>query len=424
MNVKGKNVVILGAGISGKGAAELLSCQGASEIHLLGRASEGVTDGEGPLAEKYLERAHLLIKSPGIPWEHSLVQKASLSGIDVVGEADFACSFIKTPLIAVTGTNGKTTTVNWLEEAFRRAGVRVACGGNVGTPVSELVEKSSDWEVLILELSSFQLERIRFIHPEIGVILNITPSHSERYRCFEDYKRAKWGICTEMESQDLLLVPNDESIIPTSIKCRVGAVERGGCPLSFRNFSFSGEHHRGNAAFCVKVLEEFSRRHGKDREALLAGMQETLDNFEGMPHRIESVQTSMPGVSIYNDSKSTNGQSVLAALESLSDAPSPFFLILGGALRGERVPFPSTFWEVFKDRVDRVFFYGEAGKELFERFSLEISSCYTNSLDELCGEIRREGNFKTLLFSPGFPSFDQFDSYMARGDAFKEAFLG
>ena len=418
MNVKGKSVVILGAGVSGRGAAELLTSQGVADIYLLGRESEGVIDGEGTQAEEYLESSDFLVKSPGIPWEHPLLQKASLLGIDVVGEADLACSFIQTPLIAVTGTNGKTTTVAWLKEAFERAGVRAGCGGNTGIPVSALVKESSAWEVLILELSSFQLERVRFLHPEIGVILNISPSHSERYRGFDDYRRAKWGLFKKMEASDLLLVPADGSVLPSNCRCRIESIQEREESLSFERFSLPGRHHRENAAFCVKVLKEFARRHSGDEKALLKGMQETLDNFRGISHRIERV-----GEHIYNDSKSTNWYSTLAALDALSDAPAPFFLILGGALRAEKVPIPSHFWDVVRSRVDKVFLYGEAGGELYERFSSEISCYYMESLEELCGEIRHRKNFETLLFSPGFPSFDQFENYMARGDAFKRAIL-
>ena len=426
MNVKGKRVVILGAGVAGKGAADLLAHQGASDIHLFGRAAEGVIDGESHQAQQELERADLLVKSPGVPWEHSLLQKALTLGMEVVGEADLACSYIDTPLIVVTGTNGKTTTVGWLEEAFRRAGVAVGGGGNMGIPVSALVEESRDWEVLILELSSFQLERVRFLQPEIGVILNITPSHSERYRDFEDYRKAKWGITTKMESQDLLLIPEGEAPVGSAPRCRVESVGKTDEALSFSGFTLPGQHHQANAAFCVKVLQEFARRHGKNEKALVAGMQETLDNFRGIPHRIEPVETGLRNVYIYNDSKSTNPQSTLAALEALADAPAPFFLILGGATRQKGVDIPATFWEAVAKRVDKVFFYGESGEEIYHQITSEIPSVscnYIYSLEELCGEIHSKGNFRTLLFSPGFPSFDQFESYMARGDAFKAAFL-
>ena len=331
-----------------------------------------------------------------------------------------ACAFIHIPIIAVTGTNGKTTVVTWLEQAFRRAGVKVGLGGNVGVSVSELVEQACQWEVLILELSSFQLEGIRHLHPQIGVVLNISESHGERYESFEDYRAAKAGMAVNMRAEDILLVPGDGSFVPDA-RCRIEKVS--GSSLCFDRFVPKGKHHRINAAFCAKVLEEFARRHGKDREKLLAGMQETLDNFRGIPHRVEPVETSLEGVQIYNDSKSTNWNSVVAALESLADASAPFFLILGGAQRGGARPVSREFLSIVEKRVDGLFLYGEAGEDLAGRLPSQIPCRHIPSLNELCRVLRREGGFATLLFSPGFPSFDQFDNYKARGDAFKGAFF-
>ena len=421
MNLKEKKVIVLGARVAGRAAAGLLTGQGAGEVWVLGRPAEGVPDAQGSEGKELLRKADLLVKSPGIAWSHPLLQEAAALGVEVVGEADLACAFIQIPIIVVTGTNGKTTTVGWLQEAFRRSGVKAGVGGNTGEPVSALVEQASRWEVLVLELSSFQLERIRHLHPEIGVILNISPSHAERYQCFEDYKAAKANIATNMTLRDLLLVPADGSFL-SNMNCRVDRVN-GKESLSFNNFAWGGRHHRTNAAFCVKVLEEFARRHDKDRDTLILGMQETLDNFSGLPHRIEPVKTTLKGRYIYNDSKSTNWQSVLAALEALVDAPSPFFLIVGGALRGAERSIEGDVLLALKKRVDRLYLYGEVGEKLISRLPGNISSHYIPSLRELCKDLRREGNFKTLLFSPGFPSFDQFENYAERGEAFRAAFL-
>ena len=423
MDLKDKNIIVLGAGVAGQGAANLLRNQGAREVWILGRPEEGVIDGESTRGEELLKKADFLVKSPGIAWTHPLLQKAANQGVEVVGEADFACAFISIPLIVVTGTNGKTTTVGWLEEAFRRSGVRAGVGGNTREPVSTLVERTNEWDVLILELSSFQLERIRYIHPQIGVVLNISSSHTERYQSFEDYKAAKAEITTNMMSEDILLIPSDGSFLPSRVSCRVNKVNVEKSPLSFDNFALKGKHHHINAAFCVKVLKEYARRYGKDIGTLVSGMQETLDNFQGVPHRIELVNTSMKGCHIYNDSKSTNWQSMVAALNALSDESAPFFLIVGGALRGETKAISSDVLVSLDKRVDKLFLYGEAGKILKEDISEKISCCYIPSLRELCKILRQENNFKTLLLSPGFPSFDQFRSYEERGDVFKELFL-
>ena len=423
MNLKRKNIVVLGAGVAGRGAAKLLKSRGAGEVEMLGRAQEGVIDSESERGEALLKKADFLVKSPGIAWSHPLLQKAAALGIEVVGEADLACAFISIPLIVVTGTNGKTTTVGWLHQAFRRSGVRAGVGGNTGESVSALVDQTPEWDVLILELSSFQLERIRHIHPQIGVILNVSPSHAERYKNFEEYKAAKAGIVTNMTPRDVLLVPSDGSFLPMGARCRIVGVESEKSPLSFDNFSSKGKHHHTNAAFCVKVLEEFARRYGQDGSTLISGMQETLDIFQGAPHRIEPVDTLMEGCHIYNDSKSTNWQSVVAALNALSDEPAPFFLILGGALRGGKQPIPREFLMALDRRVDRLFLYGEAGNSLKEDISEKIPCRYIPSLRELCQFLRQESGFRTLLFSPGFPSFDQFGSYGERGDFFKGAFL-
>ena len=423
MNLKGKRVLVLGAGVAGRGAAELLTRRGVGEVRMVGRPREGVPDAEGAEGEELLMGADFLVKSPGIPWSHPLLQKAAFCGIEVVGEADLACAFIDIPLIVVTGTNGKTTTVGWLQEALLLSGVNAGLGGNTGEPVSALVERAPSFHVLILELSSFQLEQARYIHPWIGVVLNISPSHAERYRCFEDYKAAKARIYAKMTSEDLLLVPSDGSFLPQGNCCRVGKVKVEESPFSFRRFSLKGSHHRTNAAFCAKVLEEFAHRQGEDKDALFSGMQDVLDNFKGVPHRIELVETSLEGCKIYNDSKSTNWQSVVAALDALDDEAAPFFLIVGGALRGGVQEISQEFLIALEKRVDRLLLYGEVGENLGEKIAKKISCDYVFSLRELCKSLRREGGFKTLLLSPGFPSFDQFGSYGERGDAFKSAFL-
>ena len=441
MQLEGKKVVILGAGLSGLGCLKQVLKKNVQKVWIISQGHPKswasfdhvckLISYEYMISEENVERyplpdiQTLIIKSPGISWDHPMLVKAKITGTQILGEVDFAASLLSIPIIAITGTNGKTTTVSMLMESFKAAGIKTWVGGNIGTPLSDLIGNEQGIQVVILELSSFQLEKIHYLHPRIAAILNLSPSHSERYKTFEEYGKTKWEITRNQTAKDLLLIPPGLPFAPKKIASRVIEVTSDFLKEgpSFKDFQPKGKHNLNNLAFCWKILESCNKIYPWAKN-LEKGFQEMLVNFRPLSHRIEEIRLST-GEVLYNDSKSTNWSSTCAALEALRDMPAPFFLILGGALRGgdEDLP-PHEFFSLLEKRVDRLFFYGESGNKLWQEISWRRPCSYEKTLEEICSKtISSPGGFKTLLFSPGFPSFDQFDNYIQRGEAFKTFFV-
>jgi UDP-N-acetylmuramoylalanine--D-glutamate ligase len=394
-------------------AAARLRVAGA-EVSLGDRAT---FEGDGA------RRARSLVKSPGVPREVPIVQAALGAGLTVLGELELAWRLLPNRFIAVTGTNGKTTTTEWIGHILRVAGRPAAVAGNVGTALSSLVGQVPHEATIVCECSSFQLEDTLAFTPETAVLLNLTPDHLDRHGTFERYTAAKLQIFARQGNDDVAVAP-----------LGLGVEELGGCArrvcvgegpgaelseaagqlwwdeqplLSTGEISLRGAHNRSNAMAAAAAC----LANGVEREAVAEGLR----TFAGVSHRLEALG-SVGGVRYVNDSKATNVDSTLVALAAFSGG---VHLILGG--RGKAQDFTPLAAPV-AERCRVVYLIGEGAEEI-ER-ALAASGVELVRAGTLESAVQRAAGTaapgETVLLSPACASFDQFSDFEARGDAFRE----
>ncbi len=444
-NLKDKKITVVGLARSGLAVAEFLNNAGAKvkvtdikeESSLSGGDIErlrekGILIEVGTHSREFIDNADLVVTSPGIGPDASPLRWAEEAGIPVTGELELASQFVPCPIIAVTGTNGKTTVVTLLGEILKR-NHKVEVAGNIGVPLSGVIERLTDEHLLVLEVSSFQLETIINFHPVISVVLNVTPDHLNRYRGFEDYLSAKKRIFLNQGPDDYAVFPADafytEDFIE-EIKARYilfGAkskVKRGiyysdsfiwsningreEKILDRSDIKLTGPHNLENvmAALAVtSILKEDFKTVG-----------EVIKNFSGLEHRIEVVSV-INGVTFINDSKSTNVDSLIRAIQSFDR----IILIAGGRDKG------ADFTGVRKDiekKVKQIVLFGEARNLLKDTWAGTRPIYLAENLEQAVLRARdfsRQGD--VVLFSPGCSSFDMFKNFEERGKAFKEIVL-
>lgn len=421
---------VVGLARSGVAAALLLRARG-EEVQALdsGSPSEAAARLRSAGAEVLLgeatlpRRARTLIKSPGVPREAPVVQAALERGLTVMGELELAWRLLPHRFIAVTGTNGKTTTTEWIGHILRGAGVPVAVAGNVGTALSSLPGTVDPETTIVCECSSFQLEDTLAFAPEIAVLLNLTPDHLDRHGTFERYVAAKLQIFARQGNDDVAVAPLGLGIEDLGGCARRVCVGEGpGAELSYaagqlwwdeqpllaaEEISLPGAHNRANAmAAAAACLAD-----GIDREAVIEGLR----TFGGVAHRLEDVGL-VDGVRFVNDSKATNVDSTLVALASFAGG---VHLILGG--RGKAQDFTPLAAPV-AERCRAVYLIGEAAEEIAQALAgAEVELVRAGTLEaavERAGRAAAAG--ETVLLSPACASFDQFSDFEARGDAFRE----
>ncbi len=352
-----------------------------------------------------------LILAPGISKKHPLVQMALSQRVKVWSEIELAYHFCLGKIIAITGTNGKTTSATLCAHLIKAAGKKVFLGGNIGTPFCEFTEDVSREDYVVLELSSFQLESIEDFHPQAAVILNLTPAHGERYETPEDYYSAKKNIYKNMIEGDLLVVTpliQKEEIKIRFVEIISDATSENFNELSLENFSMYGAHNKINLWCVLKILNFFH----------LNNLQKGIDSFPPVPHRLEKINTFL-SCPAYNDAKSTNWQSTLTALEGLNH--KEVWLILGGKKRG-RGDSIRPYLSVIKKYVKKVFLIGETSDDLALEIQNELVFEKSYTLKQALESIKigKPTLDNCLLFSPAFPSFDQYQSYEERGLEFKK----
>jgi UDP-N-acetylmuramoylalanine--D-glutamate ligase len=408
-DLAGQRVLVEGLARSGRAAAEVLVARGAvvlghdrDESLDAGRLrSLGVEVHLGREEETLLQGIDLVVKSPGVPGEAPLVAGARARQVPVWSEIELGSRLLASPILGVTGTNGKTTTSELLGAIFRAAERPVEVAGNVGRPLTSVVGASPDTWV-VCELSSFQLEDVSTLRPRIGVLLNLEPDHLDRHGTFESYADAKLRIFENQREDDVAVVPRGFGAIP-------GSPER-------REFRFDdvlpaepripGPHNRENAAAATVA----ARAAGIQDEAIA----EALTTFAGVPHRIELVR-ELRGVRYVNDSKATNAAAARRALASFPDAT--LHVILGG--RGKAEPYTSLAAS-FKPG-DRAYLVGESAEDIASALG-EAGVPFARSGDvehavAAAAEAALTG--EVVLLSPACASFDQFVDFEARGDAFR-----
>jgi UDP-N-acetylmuramoylalanine--D-glutamate ligase len=390
--------------------AERLSAAGV-EVHL---------DAPG---DALAARAGTLIKSPGVPQDAPIVQAARALGVPVLGELELAWRLLDNEFVAVTGTNGKTTTTEWIGHVHREAGLPVAVAGNVGTAVSSLIGQLEQDATVVCEASSFQLEDSEAFSPEAAVLLNLEPDHLDRHGSFDAYVAAKLRIFANQGNDDLAVAPATLPVADlggcarrvlfgstpnAEVSDRAGYLWWNDRPLlAVAQIALPGAHNRENAMACAAVC----LARGIDPDAVIGGLQ----SFAGVPHRLEQIAL-LDGVRWVNDSKATNVASTIVALRSYSGG---VHLIAGGRGKGQDF---SPLAPVVGGRCTAVYLIGEAAPELHA--ALLGSGVALHELGELAVAVAaarsaaRPG--ETVLLSPACASFDQYEDFEARGEHFRQ----
>lgn len=440
-----QNILIMGAGISGLGAARVLSDQGChvvlSDLHEIQDEkkrstleSRGVQFSIGPQTTGLLDGIDTMVVSPVIPRENLLVQEAFSRHIPVISEIELAYRVAKAPILAVTGTNGKTTTTSLLGKILEKEGVPFAVAGNIGCSLSRVAETVPANGLIAAEVSSFQLEFVDSFKPAAAVILNITPDHMERHHSMEAYVAAKARIFENMGPENALLLNAEDTYTPKFINMTKAHV-----------YLFSTEHpvdegawltQEGMLQLCCdgKTIDIVNERElqirGKHNmqnclaAAFLAyrggcsldAIQDGLRDYHALEHRIEFVQT-LHGVSYYNDSKATNTD---AAEKALGAFHEPVILIAGG--HDKDTPLDS-FMQVVKAHVKHLILLGEAA-ERFKRAAQEAGITrltVVGSMEEAVKTGAALADYgDVVLLSPACSSYDMYHSYEERGCDFKK----
>jgi UDP-N-acetylmuramoylalanine--D-glutamate ligase len=437
MQYKKKKIAVLGFGSSGEAAARLLAEEGAmttildsADLKKLRSKIEkitplGISVLAGLDADKDRTKYDRGILSPGIDPGAPLVQNFLRKRIEMIGELELSWELCKCPVVAITGTNGKTTTTELVARMLNAGGVKTLAAGNIGPAFAAVVKKSADLEVMTLEVSSFQLEEIRTFRPHIAVWLNFTPDHLDRYPNMEAYRRAKLRIFENQTVEDfaiLNLADTPAVVDPGKLRARVitfSAVREGGdFDLREGVIRFRGEP--------VLAMDRTKLRGVHNAENLMASlavgylmglswerMAEPLSTYTPLPHRCELVG-SFDGVDYVNDSKATN----IDALEkALLSETRPVVLIAGGKDKGFEF---GSITELIAGKVHHVVLIGEMADRIAALWQSRVPCEKGGSLEDAVKRARghaRPGD--VVLFSPGTSSFDMFKNYADRGDQFR-----
>ena len=374
-------------------AAQRLSEAGV-EVHL---------DASG---DALAARAGTLIKSPGVPQSDPTVVGARRRGLPVLGELELGWRLLPSEFIAVTGTNGKTTTSEWIGHIHREAGRPVRVVGNVGTAASSLTAESLEpGTTIVCEASSFQLEDTLEFAPEVALLLNLAPDHLDRHSSYEDYVAAKLRIFANQLGDDVAVLPEE---LDVGIPGQAHQIRYGSGPEVelAREITLPGEHNRLNGMAAAAV----SLARGIDRESVAAG----LSSFPGVPHRLERVAT-VGGVDYINDSKATNVPSTIVALSAFSGG---IHLIAGGRGKGQHF---ASLAPAVAERCRAVYLIGEEASEL--EHALGAAGVPLHQLGDLERAVKSASRAadagETVLLSPACASYDQYRDFEERGAHFR-----
>lgn len=437
----GKQVAVIGLGRSGFGAARLLSVHGAHVAVLDDKTPEKLAvwiDKAKDLAHVKLllggidaaeaANADFVVTSPGVPVNHPALEKAREKGVPVIGEMELAFGYCTAPVAALTGTNGKTTTTTLVAAMINASGKKAVACGNIGKAFSEAVFELTAEDQAVLEVSSFQLETIEEFRPDVAAILNVTPDHLDRHEDMQAYVETKGRIFENQKPEDSALLNASDKYTPiysTLVKSRLflfgfpqGAPKKPGCYwvegriellgrklIESSELQIPGPHNVENA--CAAAL--MASLSGVSDEVIA----KTLREFKGVEHRLEPAG-EIDGVRFVNDSKGTNVDSVLKALESFE---RPIVLMLGG--RDKAGDF-TKLAPLVKQKVTRVVAFGECKNKVVQQLSSAATVVEAGSLEEaVSGAFAASEKGGVVLFSPGCASFDMFLNYEDRGRQFK-----
>ncbi len=425
---------MVGLGKSGLASAELLVKHGATvrAIDLDAPAPETALRLEQlrvPFAwqapQEFLH-CDLIVLSPGVPAHLAPLDEARARGVDVIGEVELAAAFLKGPIIGITGSNGKTTTTALVGHILREAGALVQVGGNIGTPATTMIDASRDDQWNVLELSSFQLETIREFRAHIGAALNVTPDHLDRHGTFAAYADAKGRLFENQKPEDFAVLNAEDAV------CVAYAAHTRAQPVWFSSrravdpgvwleegtIRFNGETLMPAAEIPIRGMHNVENTMAAAAAAHLAGVSlkaiaSAVSTFRAVEHRLEFVRT-LDGVDFYNDSKATNVDATLKALDAFAGG---LWVILGGKDKGSdytvlRVPLAA--------KARAALLIGAAAPKISEQIQGAVPLVDAKTLDTAVREAyaaARPG--ETVLLAPACASFDQFQNYEHRGRVFK-----
>ncbi len=433
---KDKAILIVGGGVTGLSCARFLKKHGLDFVIVDSRSSViSITDIQnkfeiicGEFQEHYFTNADILIVSPGISIKHPYIQAAIQQKKQVIGDVALFCTLTDAPIIAITGSNGKSTVTTLVGEILNSAGLEARVGGNIGVPCLELLTDNEP-DCYVLELSSFQLETTPNLDAYVSVVLNLSEDHMDRYDSFLDYCNAKKKIFKN--TQNIVVNTDDQRTVELTESININKITFGlenktglnfyldthngvewvfhnGKPLiSISNIKIAGQHNKLNILAVLSLCSVFDIELGKT--------EKVISQFTGLEHRSQVISTKK-GVRWVNDSKATNIGATSAALKGFSDYP--LYLILGGQSKGqnfmELVPFITK-------NIKQIIVYGEDAELIFNtiRSVPELSVTKVQTLEEAIKFIEPyviRGD--VVLFSPACASFDQFDNYVHRGQSF------
>jgi UDP-N-acetylmuramoylalanine--D-glutamate ligase len=456
MDLKDKRVLVVGLGKSGVASALFLKAHGArvtvsdtksgdelrNEIPAL--LDHGITVETGGHGERTFRGQDLIVVSPGVPVDAPLLVQARSLGEAVIGEIELAAQFLPGPIVAITGSNGKTTTTSLAGEIMAAGGLPTLVGGNIGTPAISLAERSTPESVIVLEVSSFQLETIQTFRPKVAVVLNVTPDHLDRHRTFEAYVDAKARIFENQTDSDFAVLNEDDPTcvaMATRTRAQVFRFSRQkevkqGAWVREGNIVFrDGRVEQKPSQREVMLVSEIPLKGAHNLENVLAAVcagalmgcapqkiRQAVRDFKAVEHRLEFVAT-IRGVDYYNDSKATNVDATIKALESF---PANIHLILGGKDKGSDY---SVLNDLLRQRVKRVYTIGAAATKIESQIVSSKSGNVEIVHAETLENALRKANAAAepgdvVLLAPACASFDQFKNYEQRGQVFKEIVRG
>ncbi len=436
-------VVVLGLGISGMAAMRYLHNTGCKVLVSDSRQEAQLSTEEkqaltqycagtefGGHSEKFLAQAELIFKSPGIPRQLDVLQKRAKAGVPVMGELALAAPVLQSKVVAITGTNGKTTVTTLIGELLQAAGQKVSVCGNIGRPLLDCISSGEEMDVAVVEVSSFQLEDAGDFRPDVGVILNITPDHLDRHVSIEEYIQAKAKLFSRQLQDDVAIICGDDLICLelaqqfTEIKplmfghlrdndayiCESDIYLRWQGQLEKYDLTGSSlDNHIGHLNSAAVIMA--ARACGCEQSVI----EEALRSFKPLPHRMELVDV-IQGVRYCNDSKATNTGAVISALRQ---AKGNIVLIAGGRDKGDdyRLLRPAV-----EEKVKKLILIGEAAAQIDEQLHDLVPTEFADSLEKAVLLARDEAVYgDTVLLSPACASFDMFDSYGHRGQIFRES---
>lgn len=449
MLLAGKKVLVIGAARSGIASARFLAARGAtvalndrkpveewsSEAQALKNDGIGCIGGDAP--SWLLDQLDLVVVSPGVPSNIIPIRYAERAGAEVIGEVELASRFLVGRLVAITGSNGKTTTTSLVGQCLKDGGLNVQVGGNIGRPLISMVESSASDGWTVAELSSFQLETIKQFHPTVAIVLNVTPNHMDRYDSFNDYAAAKHRIFMNQTAGDVAILNADDAVVNSwtpGLRAHVvrfstaGELDEG---LFLRGSEIVSRTEAGERVLFrrdemrLRGLHNVENALAASAAALACGvdpdsLRETIRSFQPVEHRLEFV-TEANGVKFYNDSKATSVDATLKALEAFAEEQGEVVLILGGL--GKKAPY-APLASLVRDKVRRLILIGDDAETISQELGNEAPFEFAGSMQEAVERsIEAASAGDIVLLAPACASFDMFKSFEHRGEVFKQAVL-